>query len=117
MPRVRSSAARPIGPWTGLGALPDLEAGEAAQDELLADLGRVGVEQVLDRLLVVADVRLVEQDDLLVVVLELALDNLLDDLLGLALGLAGVDLPLLLDDVLGHLLAPDVAGVGDGDVQ
>src|SRR5512132_4618967 len=103
--------------WDGSGAFPDLEPREAAEHQLLADLGRVAVEQVLDGLLVVADVRLVEQDDLLVVVLELALDDALDDVVGLALGLLGVDLPLLGEDVLRHLLAPDVARVGHGDVE
>ena len=82
---------------TRLGAFPDLETGEATQHQLLPNLGRVVFEQVLDRLLVVADVRLVEQDHLLVVVLQLALDDPLDDVLGLALGLLGVDLPLAVE--------------------
>src|SRR5215216_4669920 len=116
----RSSACpgrRPTGPWTGLGPLPDLEPREATQHQLLADLGRVVVEQVLDGPLVVADVRLFEQDDLLEIVLELAIDDLLDDVVGLALGLAGVDLALAVDDVVGHVVAGHVAGVGHGDVQ
>src|SRR5215218_2549200 len=101
----------------GLGPLPHLEAGEAAQHELLAHLGRVVVQQVLDGLLVVADVRLVEQHDLLVEAVELALDDLLHDVGRLALGLGGVDLALLLEHVVGHVLAAQVRRVGDGDVQ
>src|SRR5215211_4707382 len=110
-------AVRPIGPWTGLGAFPDLEPREATQHQLLADLGRVVVEQVLDGLLVVADVGLFEQDDLLVVVLELAVDDLLDDVVRLALRLAGVDLTLAVGHVVGHVVARHVPRVGHGDVQ
>jgi len=43
--------------------LAHLEAGEAADDDVFAQLGNLGIEQVVDRLGVVLDERLFEQAD------------------------------------------------------
>src|SRR3954454_4584684 len=89
----------------------DGEAGEAADDDVLAHRARQRRAQLLDRLLVLemADVDLVEQDALLHPGLELALGDLGADVLGLVGRLLLEDLQLGLlvglgDLVLGHVL-------------
>src|SRR4051794_29853009 len=66
--------------------LPDGETDEALDDDVLAGLGGEVGAQLLDRLavvLVAVDVLLVEQDDVLVPGLELALDDLGPDVVRL----------------------------------
>ena len=70
---------------------PSLYRDEALDGNLLADLGGDLVEQLLHRLRVVLHERLVEQHDVLEVRGQLALDDLLDHVLGLA-GLLGLRL-------------------------
>src|SRR5690349_22119650 len=70
--------------------LPDLEAGEAADDDVLAGLRAELGAQLLDRLgvvLVGVDVLLVEQHDLLHPLAQLALGDLRAHVLGLVGGL------------------------------
>src|SRR6266516_2291493 len=100
-----------------LGVLPDPEPGEATDHQLLANLGRVGIEHLLDSLAGTADMGLVKQDDLLVEVLELALDDPLDDIRLLAFRLLGVDFALPLQHVGRHVVAAQVPRVGSRDVQ
>src|SRR3977135_3706343 len=87
--------------------LADREAGEPLDDDVLAGLGREGGAQLLNRLavvLVAVDVLLVEQDDVLVPGLELALDDLGPDVLRLVAGLlledAGLGVLVGLRDLL-----------------
>ena len=92
----RSSAGRLPSESLALGLGPDFEAGEAGDPDVLAGLRRSLLAKLLDRLavvLVAVDVRLLEQRDLLAPLGELALDDPLADVLGLAL-LGG----LLLED-------------------
>src|SRR6266700_150575 len=108
-------AASPFG--CSLRLLPNLVPGEAAQHEPLTDPVGVRVQQLLDRLVLIPDEGLVQQDDLLVEVLQLALDDPLDDVVRLALGLRGVDLALALEDLARDVVAADVGGVRGGDVH
>src|SRR4029079_5464740 len=82
----------------------DLEPGE------LRDGGAGVVEHGLDRLLVLGDRRLLEEDDLLEEAVEPALGDLGDGLLRLALLAGGRlgDLALVLDHVGRHLVAGEV---------
>ena len=93
--------------------LADHEASEAGDHDVLAGRGRGRGPQLLDRLAVVlvgVDVDLLEQSDLLAPLGELALDDLLADVLGLAL----LGRLLLEDRALGRLgLARNLVG---GDV-
>src|SRR5215203_407504 len=103
------------------GLRPHLEAGEAADDDVLAGLtGQLGPD-LLDRLAVVlvgVDVGLVEQDDVLHPGLELALGDLRAHVLGLVGGLALEHAQLRLPVRIRDLLLGDVAGErAGGDVE
>src|ERR1700688_852548 len=92
-----------------LGALSaDGEAGESGHRDVLAELGDRFGHEVADLLLVVLDPRLFEQADLGVEGIELAGEDLLHDVLRLALHLLAIDGALALDDVRGNVLATDV---------
>src|SRR6476469_5267320 len=95
---------------TRLNALAtDRKPYETPDDDVLAGLrGEVGA-QLLDRLLVL-DVRLLEQDDLLVPLAQLALERLLARLLGHVVELLGVDALLGLLGLLGDLVDRDPLG-------
>src|SRR5215213_4379214 len=100
--------------------LADREPDEAADADVLAGLGRQLVLQLLDRLALVpvrVDVRLVEEDDLLVPLAQLALDDLRADVLGLVGGLLLEDLRLALAVLRRDLVLADVARRGGGDVE
>src|SRR3954452_12538463 len=79
---------------------------ETPDDDVLAGLRREVRAQLLDRLLVL-DVRLLEQDDLLVPLAQLALGRLVTRLLGHVLELLGVDALLGLLGLFGHLVDRD----------
>src|SRR3954469_389647 len=79
---------------------------ETPDDDVLAGLRGQVCTQLLDRLLVL-DVRLLEQDDLLVPLAQLALQRLLARLLGHVVELLGVDALLGLLGVLGDLVDRD----------
>src|SRR5918992_1849394 len=87
------------------------EAGEAADDHVLPRRARELLADLLDRLalvLVAVDVRLVEEDDLLEPLAQLALGDLRADVLGLVGGLllehAQLGFPVRVGDlVLGHV--------------
>src|SRR3954453_2070752 len=82
---------------------------ETPDDDVLAGLrGEVGA-QLLDRLLVL-DMGLLEEDDLLVPLAQLALERLLASLLGHIVELLGVDALLGLLGVLGDLVNRDPPG-------
>src|SRR4051812_10636036 len=102
--------------------LPHLEAREAGDSNVLARLGRDLGAQILDRLalvLVLVEVLLIEQDELGGPLLQLAVDDLLDDALGLAVGLRLLleDAPLVGDVVLWNVLERDVLRVHRSDVD
>src|SRR3954469_18090345 len=100
--------------------LADLEAREATDHHVLAGLRRRGSSEVLDGLaavLVLVHVLLVEQDDLLEPLPQLALDDLRPRLLGLVLRLLLEDAPLGVFLVVGHVLRGHVLGCGRRDVQ
>src|SRR3954447_1895009 len=102
--------------------LPDLEAREPPHDDVLAGAGRQLGAQLLERLaavLLVVDVRLVEQHDVLEPLVQATLDDLLLHALGLALGgrLLAQHAQLGLPVLLGHVVVGDVEGVGGGHVQ
>src|SRR5438105_249078 len=110
-----------IGPSSATSAdlFPELVAGEAPHRDLLPHLGGDLVDQLAHGLRVVADERLVQQDPVLVERGELALHDLGQGLLGLALlaspGL--VDLALAFHDVVGDVVARDPSGLRAGDVE
>src|SRR3954451_1113944 len=118
--RIRLNAGSGAGSVRSL--LPDLEAREAPHDDVLAGVGRQLGAQLLERLAavkVVVDVALAEQHDLLEPLPQAALDDLLLDGLGLALGggLLTQHAQLGLLVLLGHVLLGDVERVGGSDVQ
>src|SRR5690242_3098090 len=63
----------------GADLFADLEAGEAAHHDVFLDDGDLLLDDLADRLLGLADVRLLEQAEGGVVLLELPLGDLLDD--------------------------------------
>src|SRR5688572_16509750 len=79
--------------------LADADAAEAADGDVLAHARSCLVDDLLDRLGLVLDPLLVEKHALLVEALELALDDLLDDVVGLprVLRLLRVDSRLVVD--------------------
>src|SRR5918994_535943 len=102
--------------------LPDLEPAEAGDSHILSRLGGDVGDHLLDRLgLVLLDVEvlLLQQRALGAPLFELALDDLLDDVVGLALllGLLGEDLAFATLLVGGDVLGGDVAGVHRRDVD
>src|SRR5690606_13640733 len=102
-----------------LDALTDLEAHEATDGDLLADLGAGLADQITDALLVVLHPILVHEADRLEELVDLPLDDLLEDVLRLLLiaELGHVDLLLLGDLGLGDLLTAHVLRSGGGDVH
>src|SRR3712207_2249184 len=100
--------------------LADGEAGEAADADVLAGLRGDLVLQLLDRLalvLVLVDVLLVEEDDLLHPLAQLALDDPRADVLGLVGGLLLEDLRLAVAGGRVDVVLGDELRVGGGDVQ
>src|SRR5918992_1346500 len=97
------------------------EPREAADDHVLPRRARQLLADLLDRLalvLVAVDVRLLEEDDLLEPLAQLALGDLGPDVLGLVGGLLLEHAQLGLLDVVGDVLLGDVPGLwGGGDVQ
>src|SRR5215470_13691982 len=87
--------------------LAENEPAEASHLDVLAGLGDRILDDGLDRALVVPDVRLLEQADLRIELVELAGHDLVDHLrrLALALHLRAEDLPLLLDSLRRNVLA------------
>src|SRR5215831_12268856 len=102
-----------------LDPLAHLVAGEAADGDVLADLGNLLRDHLVDLLLVVLHEGLIHQADRLEELFDLASEDLLDHRLGLLLlpKLDPLDLLLLLEDLGGDLLAADVLGVERGDVE
>src|SRR5262249_32974903 len=102
-----------------LDALAQLEPGEAANADVLADLGDGLGHHLVDLLLVVLHEGLVHQADRLVVLLHLPAEDLVDHRLGLLLlpELGPLDLPLAVDHWGGDLLPADIGGVGGGNVE
>src|SRR5215211_28579 len=94
-----------------LDVLAQLVSREAPHGNLLADLRRYGVEQLLHRGAVVPDEGLVEQHDLLQVGRELVVHDLVDDVGGLVhlLHLGLEDATLRVELALGDVVARDVA--------
>src|ERR1051326_2230311 len=95
-----------------------LVADEPADLHVLAGLGRGLLHEVADRLLGIAHPRLVHQRDVFVKRLHLALDDLVDHVLGLSLGfhLLDKDATLRVDLLLRHLIFVDSDRCGRGNV-
>src|SRR5918999_3006845 len=104
---------------SGLFSLPYPDSTEAAYRDVLAHRGLSRVDERGDGLRLVLDPLLVEQDGVLEEGLELAPDDLVDDLLRFpgVLGLLGVDCRLLFDGRLRHLFARDPRRVGKRDMH
>jgi hypothetical protein len=102
-----------------LDALAQLEAGEAAHLDVLADLGHHLRHELADGQVGVLHERLLQQHELGEVLLHLAVDDLVHDVGRLAggEGLVAEDGALALEVRLGHLFAADGAGIGGGDVH
>jgi hypothetical protein len=102
-----------------LEALAQLEAHEAADLDVLAELRDQRLLELIDRLVGVLHERLVEEADVLQPLGELALDHLLRDRLGLARldGLGDQDGALARDHVLGDLFAADELRAHRGDLH
>src|SRR5262245_48233402 len=118
---IRRYRGRPAASAAATGSASDPEAGESLDDHPLARLGVGQVDEVLDLRLParVLDERLFEQALLGEELLELALDNLVEHLGGLLLvgHLAAVDLPLLLEYRVRHVLARHVRGARRGHLH
>src|SRR4051794_8753235 len=115
-----ASVGRPPGSRVGPLLRADREAREALDDDVLARLGRQLGAQLLDRLaavLVLVDVRLLEQHDLLEPLVDLALGGALARVLGDVVELARRDAELLGAGVLRDLLLGHIERLGGGDVQ
>src|SRR5205807_8023826 len=113
--------ARPLHPPSSLPRLADQEPREAFDDDALSRLGVHAVDEIPDPRLArrVLDEGLLEQALFAEELLELALDDLVDDLRRLLLvgELGPVDLALALDDRGGNILARNVRGVRRGDLH
>src|SRR3954453_22714226 len=96
----------------------NLEPREASDDHVLAGLLRDVGAQLLDRapLVLGVHVLLVEQDDVLEALLDLAFHDLAADVLRLVGNLLLEDPLLALDELLGHVLLGDPVGPHRGDV-
>src|SRR5215213_6520104 len=120
--RMRLKTASALGIPRSLFGGTHEEAGEAGDLDVLAGPGRQFLAELLDRLAIVlvgVHVLLVEQGDVLGPLGELALDDPLDDVVGLALlaSLLRVDLALRLLLLLRDLLGGDDARIRRCDVQ
>src|SRR5690606_12263085 len=96
-----------------------LVAGEAAEDDVLFQGGNRLHDEIAHLEIAVLDVRLLEQHDVGIPLVEAALHDALDDVVGLALG-TGVLLEerlLRFDGILRDVADLQVLRVGEGDVQ
>src|SRR5215470_20222847 len=111
---MRRYRGRPAASAAVTGSASDPETGEPLDDHPLTRLGVGQVDEVLDLRLAagVLDERLLEQTLLGEELLELALDDLVEDLRGLLLvgHLPAVDLALLVEHDGRHVLARHVRG-------
>src|ERR1017187_1219430 len=94
-----------------------LVADEAADADVLAQLGNPGFDELVDGEGGLFDEGLVEQAHLFVELAETAFHNAVEDLLRLALqkGAGAGDLFFLFEHLRGHVLTAQVAGIGGGD--
>src|SRR5712692_10259335 len=99
--------------------LAEDEAREPLHPDVLPRLADHAADSILDRDVRIAHERLLHQAELLIELLHLAGDDLLDHRLRLPGGprLLPVDLLLLPQDLLGHLVARDEARLGGGDMH
>ncbi len=102
---VRLAGAAFHGRHASVAHLAELEAHEAPHLDVLADDADEVGAQLLDGAVGILDEGLLHETGLGEELLELAGDDLLDHVLGLALDLLGVDRLLALDDLAGHLVA------------
>src|SRR5215470_13128399 len=118
---MRRYRGRPAASAAATDSASDPEAGKSLDDDPLARLGVGQVDEVLDLRLAarVFNKRLLEQALLGEILLELALDDLVEHLGGLLLvrHLAAVDLALLLEHGRRHLFACHVCGVRRGHLH
>src|SRR5262249_44044468 len=101
------------------GNIAHLEADEARDRHVLAELGDLGLDELLDRQSGFLDERLFEEADLFVELGEAAFDDAVDDLLGLAFvqGAGAGDFALLIKDIGRNVFAAEVSRIGRGDVH
>src|SRR5216683_487111 len=99
--------------------LADVEPGKPAHRDVLLQLRDVLRDQVLDGVLWLPKVWLLQQDSLLDEALDLTIDPLGDCLRrrAILLGLALVQVPLLDEDVIGHVVARNPPRIGRRDLK
>src|SRR5450756_3230863 len=100
------------------GLAADLEAHKPRDYDVLAGLGNHRLDELLDRLALITDVRLMHQTVLFIVRSQLAIDDLLPDLLRLLLRLElnAVETLLMLDDVRRNVLRTNEGRIRGGDL-
>ena len=87
-------------------------AGEAADDEVFAELGDLALDQIADGDVGILDEGLLEQAVVGVELVHLAVDDLLNDVVGLALDLFSGDFAFLGDQIGRDFVAAEVTRVG-----
>src|SRR5262249_24866136 len=118
---MRRYTGRPAAAAAVTGSAADPEASEPLDDDPFARFGIRQVDEILDPRLAagVLDEGLFEQALVGEELLELALDDLVEYLRRLLLvrHLAAIDLALLFEHAVRHVLARDVRGIGGGDLH
>src|SRR5947209_1358241 len=96
-----------------------LEAGEAADTDVFAELCDFGGNNLSDGLRLVLDEGLIEKAKLFIELAELAFKHLLDDVRGLTGrgGLGTVDILLALKVAFSHVFFANIASLGRGNVH
>src|ERR1700730_14764781 len=87
-------------------------ADKTADDDILGQLGNLGVEQILDGHIRIFDETLFEQANGAVEFVELSFDNFVSNVRWFALDLRFVNFALSFDEIAGHICAADVERVG-----
>src|SRR5882757_7053097 len=97
--------------------LADEVPDEATNDDVLAQFGNLGIQQVANCHIGIFDEALLEQANRAIEFLEFAVDNFVRDLRRFALHLCLVDFAFRLDEVARNIGAADVERVRGGDMQ
>ena len=98
----------------GGGGFAYFETGEAGDGHILAELGDLGFDELLNGERRFLDERLFEQADLFVELGETAFDDPVDDLFGLAFseGASAGDILLFFEDIGGNVFAAEIQARG-----
>ncbi len=122
----RAQPRFPVRPWRyspagffGRGRVAHFEADETRHRNVFAELGDLGLDQIGNGGGVFLDERLFHQADFFVVFGQPAFDDLVENLLGLALGQrpGARDVLLFFDRGGGHILAPHEFRIGRGHLH